>query len=281
LIRTMHTEQRDSCREQMQVMVKGKILTLLVSLTFLKDRQHNALGIVVVCDDLTALMQAQKVAAWREVARGLAHEIKNPLTPIQLSAQRLQKKFLDGTADRAFVQECTMAIVQQVAGLKGLINEFSRFARMPEARPTPQDLRPLLDEVISLYSGTYSGLSLMATYDPLVPSLNLDREQLQRVFINLIDNAVEAMQGQGQIQIITRLCPAHHVIQIDICDTGPGIPETYREKIFEPYFSTKRHGTGLGLSLVHRIITAHHGSIAVAKASRTVGATLRIELPIT
>jgi two-component system nitrogen regulation sensor histidine kinase NtrY len=280
LIRTMHTEQRDSCQEQMQVMVKGKVLTLLVSLTFLKDSQNNTLGIVVVFDDLTALMQAQKVAAWREVARGLAHEIKNPLTPIQLSAQRLQKKFVDGTADRALVEECTTTIVQQVAGLKSLINEFSRFARMPEANPTSQDLHKLLDEVIALYSGTYSGLNLTATYDPSVPPLDLDREQLKRVFINLIDNAVEAMQGQGQIHLITRLCPARHVVQIEISDTGPGIPETYREKIFEPYFSTKRHGTGLGLSLVHRIISAHHGSIAVAQAPMAAGATFLIELPI-
>ena len=278
VIRTMQSEQTDSRQAQMQVMVKGKILTLLVSLTFLKDSQHNALGIVVVFDDLTALIQAQKDAAWREVARGVAHEIKNPLTPIQLSAQRLQKRFRAGTADSGLVEECTTTIIQQVAGLKNLVNEFSQFARMPEGHPVPQDLHQLLDEVMALYSGTCR-VCLTATYDPLVPLLRLDRAQIQRVFINLIDNAMEAMRGQGNIQLVTRLCPTRHVVQIELSDTGPGVPAMYHEKVFEPYFSTKRHGTGLGLSLVQQILTAHLGSITITKAPQAAGATFLIELP--
>jgi two-component system nitrogen regulation sensor histidine kinase NtrY len=280
LIRTMHTDHTNSRQEQRQVVVKGKSLTLLVSLTFLKDSHNNSLGIVVVFDDLTALIKAQKTAAWHEVARGLAHEIKNPLTPIQLSAQRLQKKFLEGTADRTLVGECTTTIIRQVAGLKSLVNEFSQFARLPEAQPTPQDLHAILDEVITLYSGTYNGLRLTVAYDPLVPPLELDREQIRRVFINLVENSVEAMQGKGDIHIVTRLCPARRVVQIELSDTGPGIPEKYHEQLFEPYFSTKKRGTGLGLSLVHRIVTDHHGSIAVSK-THAAGATFLIELPVT
>jgi two-component system nitrogen regulation sensor histidine kinase NtrY len=280
LIRTMHVEQTDSRQEQMQIRVKGQSLTLLVSLTFLKDSQHNALGIVVVFDDLTALIHAQKIAAWREVARSLAHEIKNPLTPIQLSAQRLRKKFFDGTATPALMEECTVMIIQQVAGLKRLIDEFSRFARLPEARPTPQPLHTLLDEVLVLYSGTYDRLCLKVSHDPSIPALTLDREQIQRVFVNLIDNAVEAMHGQGTIQIVTCLCATRQVVQIRLSDTGPGIPAAYQQKIFEPYFSTKKHGTGLGLSMVQRIITAHHGSIEVHPHPPAMGATFLIEFPV-
>jgi two-component system nitrogen regulation sensor histidine kinase NtrY len=279
-IRTMHIDNADSRQEQMQVVVKGKVLTLLVSLTFLRDSQNNALGTVVVFDDLTALMKAQKVAAWREVARSLAHEIKNPLTPIQLSAQRLQKRFREGTAEQTLVEECTTTIVQQVTGLKRLVGEFSRFARMPESKPALHDLRKILDEIIALYSGIYNGIRFVLTYDPLVTFLELDREQIKRVFINLIENSIDAMQGEGSIHITTHLCLSHHKVQIELHDTGPGIPDEYRETIFAPYFSTKNQGTGLGLSLARRVIADHNGTLVLAETPSGSGTTFLIELPI-
>jgi two-component system nitrogen regulation sensor histidine kinase NtrY len=279
-IRTMHIDNADSRQAQMQVVVKGQVLTLLVSLTFLRDSQNNALGTVVVFDDLTALMKAQQVAAWREVARSLAHEIKNPLTPIQLSAQRLQKKFRDGAADQTLVEECTTTIVQQVTGLKKLVGEFSRFARMPEPHLALHDLHKILDEVITLYSGIYNGLRFLLAYDPLVTFVELDREQIKRVFINLIENSIDAMQGEGDIRITTRLCLSRHIVQIELHDTGPGIPDSYRETIFAPYFSTKKQGTGLGLSLAHRVIADHNGALVLAETRSGSGTTFLIELPI-
>jgi two-component system nitrogen regulation sensor histidine kinase NtrY len=229
---------------------------------------------------LTALIKAQQVAAWCEAARSLAHEIKNPLTPIQLSAQRLQKKFREGTADQMLVDECTTMIVQQVTGLQRLVGEFSQFARMPGTNLALYDLHKILDEVVALYSGIYNGLHFVSIYDPLVTSMRLDCEQIKRVFINLIENSIDAMQGEGAIRITTRLCLSRHMVQIELHDTGPGIPDKYRETIFTPYFSTKKQGTGLGLSLAHRVIADHNGALILVETLSGSGTTFLIELPI-
>jgi two-component system nitrogen regulation sensor histidine kinase NtrY len=236
-------------------------------------------GVVMVLDDVTPLIRAQKVAAWREVARRLAHEIKNPLTPIQLSAERLQRHF--GSAPpptRALVDECTTTIVNEVESLKGLVDEFSQFARMPSPRTAPTTLAPLLDDTLALYDGLFAEVVFERRYAENLPLVRVDPEQLRRVIINLVDNAIEAMERRGRITVETSHDAAHHVARLVIADDGPGISEGDREKLFMPYFSTKRRGSGLGLAIVRRIIAEHGGSIEVSD-NVPRGTRFTIDLP--
>ena len=224
-------------------------------------------------DDVTPLIRAQRVAAWRDVARRLAHEIKNPLTPIQLCAERLRRHFGQAPPPtRALVEECTGTIVGEVESLKALVDEFSQFARMPAPRTVPTDLHALLDEALALYHGVLRTVHLGRVFAPGLPLVRVDPEQIRRVVINLVDNAVEALGGPdgtapdgtaGRITVETQHDATNGVARVIVADNGPGISEADREKLFMPYYSTKRRGSGLGLAIVRRIVAEHGGSIEV------------------
>jgi two-component system nitrogen regulation sensor histidine kinase NtrY len=236
-------------------------------------------GVVLVFDDVTPLIRAQKVAAWREVARRLAHEIKNPLTPIQLCAERLRRHFSSAPpAAKALVDECTETIVGEVESLKGLVDEFSQFARMPAPRTVPTDLAQLVTETVALYNGIFAEVRIEQRFAPGLPLVRLDPEQVRRVIINLVDNAVEAMDRRGHIVIETQRDAVNSVARLMVADDGPGIPAGEREKLFLPYYSTKRRGSGLGLAIVRRIIAEHGGSIDVGDNTPR-GTRFTIELP--
>jgi len=225
------------------------------------------------------LIRAQKVAAWREVARRLAHEIKNPLTPIQLSAERLRRHFSTAPpAAKALVDECSETIIGEVESLKGLVDEFSQFARMPSPRTVPTDVAQLIADTLALYNGIFADVRIEQRFAAGVPLVRLDGEQIRRVIINLVDNAVEAMERRGDILLETQLDATNNVVRVIVADNGPGIPAAEREKLFLPYYSTKRRGSGLGLAIVRRIIAEHGGSIEVGDNTPR-GTRFTIELP--
>jgi two-component system nitrogen regulation sensor histidine kinase NtrY len=236
-------------------------------------------GAVAVLDDLTPLMRAQKVAAWGEVARKLAHEIKNPLTPIQLSAQRIRKAHLKANPDfERVLAECTNAIVQEVEALKNLVDEFAQFARLPAANLTPTSLHAVIDEALSLYDGLFSGVRIDRRFAPDLPSLKLDAAQMKRVIINLVDNAIEATAKKGTVVISTDFDRPQGRVRLGVADDGPGVAPDVRDRLFVPNFSTKRRGSGLGLAIVSRIVQEHHGVIRIEE-NPPRGARFVVELP--
>jgi two-component system nitrogen regulation sensor histidine kinase NtrY len=236
-------------------------------------------GAVVVLDDLTPLMRAQKVAAWGEVARKLAHEIKNPLTPIQLSAQRIRKAYLKANPEfEKVLAEGTSAIVQEVDALKNLVDEFAQFARLPAAHLAPASLHEVIDQALSLYDGLFAGVRFDRRLASDVPELRLDAGQMKRLVINLVDNAIEATQKSGTVVISTEFDRPQGRVRLGVTDDGPGVAAELREKLFVPSFSTKRRGSGLGLAIVSRIVQEHHGSIRVEE-NPPRGARFVVELP--
>ncbi len=279
-LRELFDSGKDSIRRQISVNILDQKLTLQVNVTTLRDENGEFMGTVVVFDDLTNLLKAQRMAAWREVARRIAHEIKNPLTPIQLSAQRLRRRYLDRfQGDDGVFDECTRMIVKQVDELKNLVNEFSSFARMPASNPAPNRLNEVVAEALVLYQEGHKDIRFTFRQDPLVPEFNLDREQLKRVIINLLDNAVDAMAGVGEIELETAFNPGLQMATLTIADSGCGIPAEDKPRLFEPYFSTKKGGTGLGLAIVSTIISDHNGYIRV-KDNHPQGTRFIVELPI-
>ena len=264
---------------EMTILRDGQELHMAVVATALVGDGGVTEGVVLVLDDVTPLIRAQKVAAWREVARRLAHEIKNPLTPIQLCAERLRRHFASAPpAAKALVDECTATIVGEVESLKGLVDEFSQFARMPSPRTVPTDLAQLVTDTVALYNGIFADVRIGQRFAPGVPLVRLDPEQIRRVIINLVDNAVEAMERHGQIVLETQLDAANGLARLIVADDGPGIPPAEREKLFLPYYSTKRRGSGLGLAIVRRIIAEHGGTIDVGDNTPR-GSRFTIELP--
>jgi two-component system nitrogen regulation sensor histidine kinase NtrY len=257
----------------------GQELHLAVVATALVGESGASEGAVLVLDDVTPLIRAQKVAAWREVARRLAHEIKNPLTPIQLCADRLRRHFAGAAPSaKALVDECTTTIVGEVESLKGLVDEFSQFARMPAPRTVPTDLAQLITDTLALYNGIFAEVRIESRFAPELPLVRLDAEQVRRVIINLVDNAIEATERRGEIVVETQLDRANSVARVVVADDGPGIPPAEREKLFLPYYSTKRRGSGLGLAIVRRIIAEHGGSVEVTD-NAPHGTRFTIELP--
>ena len=267
--------------KQIRLSVGGRRLTLLVTLNVLRDDRGRYLGLVAVFEDLTEIEKAQRVAAWREVARRIAHEVKNPLTPIQLSAQRLQKRYGSVLADEdAHVfKECTGMIVTQVEELKRLVNEFSNFARMPATNPVPSDIRKIISEALNLYREAHKDIEFIFVPPDDTPVFNLDPEQMKRVMINLLDNAVEAAEGQGVVSVSLAYDSVLKMVTIEVIDNGTGISAENKELLFEPYFSTKKQGTGLGLAIVNTIITDHNGFIRVQN-NKPKGTKFIIELPV-
>jgi two-component system nitrogen regulation sensor histidine kinase NtrY len=275
----------DSLEKQVQLNVRDRILTVLVAMTVLRDDDLNYMGLVVVFEDLTELQKAERLAAWREIARRMAHEIKNPLTPIQLCAERLQRRYgeaLDVEEDRAVFRECTGTIVHQVAALKNLVNEFSRFARMPVTRPEPNDLNQVIRETLVLYGDSHKEIVFHHEEDPSVPSFPFDGDQIQRVLVNLLDNAVEAISvssREGRVDVRTKWLADENRVCVEVSDDGPGISPQDKARMFEPYFSTKKSGTGLGLAIVDSIIRDHGGTITV-RENTPKGTTVSFKLPV-
>jgi two-component system nitrogen regulation sensor histidine kinase NtrY len=279
LVRELKSSQKDSIEKQLTVNLKGKSLSLLINLTTLRDEEGRSLGVVAVFDDLTQLIKAQRMAAWREVARRIAHEIKNPLTPIQLSAQRLRKRYLDKLQpDGAVFDECTRTIMKQVEELKGMVNEFSSFARMPASQPTPNHLNEIIQETMVLFQEAPKEVRIEFIPHDL-PVFNIDRDQMKRVMINLIKNSLAAIEREGTIRIETSYDPKLQMVRLEVSDDGCGIPDEEKGKLFEPYYSTKKSGTGLGLTIVNAIVADHNGYIRV-RDNEPKGTTFLIELPV-
>jgi two-component system nitrogen regulation sensor histidine kinase NtrY len=252
---------------------------LAVTVVSLPGSLGSAPGALVVVDDLTPLMRAQKVAAWGEVARKLAHEIKNPLTPIQLSAQRVRKAWLKSDPEfEKVVTECTRAIVDEVEALKNLVDEFAQFARMPVATLRPASLHDVLAQALSLYDGLFPGIELERRLASDLPALRLDFDQMKRAIINLVDNAIEATDGKGRIQLATEYDRSAGRVRLTVSDDGPGIAPADRDQLFVPHFSTKKRGSGLGLAIVSRIVQEHLGTIRV-EDHEPRGVRFVIELP--
>jgi two-component system nitrogen regulation sensor histidine kinase NtrY len=270
----------DLFAKEIHLDVEGKMHVLSVSVSFLRKGSWNDLGRVMVIDDLTDLIKAQKAAAWQEVAQRIAHEIKNPLTPIQLSVERLRKKLTEQATDFPLVfDEATRTILSEVNSLKALVDEFSGFARLPVIKPAPTRIEDILQEVASLYRSAHKDITIQTDVDPAIPPLMLDRQQIKRVLVNLFDNAVEAMNRSGRIWASARRDPVQRRAVIEVADEGPGIPPEDHDKLFLPYFSKKKTGTGLGLAIVHRIISDHNGAIRV-RNREPHGARIIIELPL-
>ena len=266
-------------------------MNLAVAATVLVGEQGRREGAVLVLDDVTLLFRAQRVAAWRDVARRLAHEVKNPLTPIQLSAERLRRHFSQAPPQsRALVAECTDAIVTEVEALKGLVDEFAQFARLRAPRMQAGDVNRLIEQTLRLYAGVLvsGGVTLAYDLEPGLPPVLIDGEQFRQVVINLVDNALEGLGGpagpprpDGQVPAIvvrTQFDAAAGRIQVTVTDNGPGIPAADKDKLFMPYYSTKGRGSGLGLAIVRRIVADHGGTIAAVAAAPS-GTTFRIDLP--
>ena len=280
LLASAGRDKSDSGAHEVAVAREGQELHLAAAATPLVGESGASEGVVLVIDDVTPLIRAQKVAAWREVARRLAHEIKNPLTPIQLSAERLRRHFASAPPNaKALVEECTTTIVGEVESLKGLVDEFSQFARMPSPRTVPTDLGQLITDTLALYDGLFADVRIERRFAPDLPLVRLDVEQIRRVVINLVDNAIEAMARRGEIVVETQHDPANHIARVIVADDGPGIPPEERDKLFLPYYSTKRRGSGLGLAIVRRIIAEHGGSIDVGD-NVPHGTRFTIELPV-
>jgi two-component system nitrogen regulation sensor histidine kinase NtrY len=280
MLRDLIISRQETVNKQVTIPIRDTKLTLLVNLTVLKDENDEFLGTVVVFNDMTQLIKAQRMAAWREVARRIAHEIKNPLTPIKLSAQRLRKRYLDRfEGEEKVFDECTGMIIKSVDELKTLVDEFSNFARMPAAQPSPNDLNEILHEAITLYQEAHRNITFSLRTDETVPLIQLDRDQIKRVLINLLDNAVAAIEGTGSITIESTYNRELKLATFTVADTGHGILPEDRSRLFEPYFSTKKAGTGLGLAIVNTIISDHHGFIRT-RDNEPKGTIFTIELPI-
>lgn len=289
---------RSITREVHFTLANNAQLDAAVTVTALQDPRGQSRGAVIVIEDLTELIEAQRRAAWSEVARRMAHEIKNPLTPIRLSAERLAKNLLGGANGSAYntgnltprlnerqtnlVRECTSMIGDEVATLQRMVDEFSNFARLPNAKLEPVLLNEVIANALKLYDERLDGIRLEHHLADNLPPVMLDAEQIKRVLVNLVDNAVEAFtasqNGDRRIIVTTREVAERDSVELTIADNGPGISATDRERIFDPYFSTKKRGTGLGLAIVSRIVAEHQGRIRVQE-NYPRGARFVIELP--
>jgi len=262
----------------LKLIIEGRPRSFLITVSALRDDTGQHMGIVMVFDDLTELEKGQRMAAWREVARRIAHEVKNPLTPITLSAQRLKRKYSKQLGEPVF-DECTQTIIDHVDLIRNLVNEFSSFARFPSANPKPCELVPTIDETIALYREGHPNIKFETQNTGDIPPLNLDRQQMKQALINLIDNAIGAIKGDGAIFFDVTHDPILKRIRIEVADNGPGISNEDKTRLFEPNFSTKKTGMGLGLTIVSTIIADHNGVISV-QDNIPNGAKFVIELPV-
>jgi len=276
-----HVQGSVSIEREVKISIPDRVLTVVVTAATLRDDKGKILGIMVFVEDITQIQKVQRMEAWREVARRIAHEIKNPLTPIQLSAQRLRKRYeylLEG--DGAVLEKCTSTIIKQVEELKNLVDEFSNFARLPAAELVPGDLNEVVKEALFLYTEGHKRIDFQfIRKGGDLPPVELDREQIIRALINLLDNAVAAVGGKGRIEVSTAYDSSLGVVYLEVADNGCGISPEMKERIFEPYFSTKEEGTGLGLTIVSAIVSDHRGYIRM-RQNEPRGTRFIIELPV-
>ncbi len=272
--------------QQMELDLDGRTAFMALTVSSVKAR-HGRVGSVLVLEDLAEVLRSQRSAAWQEVARRIAHEIKNPLTPIQLSTERILRLLERMDKDSvpqdlvAAVSDSAKLIGREVGTLKTLVDEFTAFARFPASRPAPAQINDVLEDALNIFAGRLNGISLQRDLSPDLPILPVDSEQMKRVVVNIIDNAAEALEQslRKEIWVRSTLAPERDAVEITIEDSGPGISPEAKERLFLPYFSTKRSGTGLGLAIVNRIIAEHHGSIRVEENFPT-GTKFVIELPV-
>ncbi len=279
MIEQMKNHKVESIQREITIRVRGRTMPLQLTLSFLYDDNQEEIGKVLVFDDLTAVLGAQRAAAWTEVARRIAHEIKNPLTPIKLSAERLEKKFGAGITDPAF-KESVRVIVAQVDSLKNLVNEFNQFARLPKSVPVPGQLNDAINESMVLFRNSGRADLVEFIPDPSLPPFRFDPDQMSRIINNLLDNALAAVVDVpgGKVVIRTQYDSVLNIARIEVQDNGPGIPQNLAERIFEPYVTTKVNGTGLGLAIVKRMVEDHQGFIR-AISNGTGETKFVIELP--
>jgi two-component system nitrogen regulation sensor histidine kinase NtrY len=267
----------DSVELPLRVTIDGRPRSFMLHISSLKNDSGRHIGIVVVFDDLTELEKAQRTAAWREVARRIAHEVKNPLTPITLSAQRLKRRYSRLIQEPVF-DECTQMIIDHVDIIRNLVNEFSSFARFPSANPKPGEILPIIEETVALFREGHTAVRFEIIKLGNLPVINIDREQIKRAMINLVDNAVAAIHSDGAITISLSHGAVQKRVRVEVADTGHGISDEDKTRLFEPDFSTKVTGMGLGLAIVNTIVMDHHGTIR-AEDNQPRGARFIIELP--
>jgi two-component system nitrogen regulation sensor histidine kinase NtrY len=268
--------------KEIDVKIGGKILNLATKITQIRNPIDNKFaGILVVLTDLTELIKAQRMLVWREVAKRIAHEIKNPLTPITISSQRILKSFeLPDDKFRKIVEDSLNIILQELDSIRKLAEEFGDFARLPAVKFSKGDINQVLEKLISVYSSIYSNIEFNVNLDVAIPILvKMDYDQIKRVFVNIIDNSIEALREEGRIDISTKYNEDSQFIGIEIADNGPGISDEDKQKLFIPYFSNnKSTGTGLGLAIAHNIVEEHNGLISVVD-NEPKGTSFIIELP--
>ena len=279
LIQEVDRSSSVTFEKEIKLALPTRVIDLSTFITPLKDEKGNYLGLVIVIEDVTELQKGQRIAAWREVARRIAHEIKNPLTPIQLSAQRLRRRYKDKfLEDGQIFDECTHTIIGQVELLKNMVNEFSHFARMPATKPSPNYLPQIINETLPIFREAHKNITFTFDESEAPPLMNFDSSQIKRALINILENAVEAIEKEGEVTIKTFHDKKLKIAGVEIADNGCGIPPEEKSRLFEPYFSTKKSGTGLGLAIVDSIISDHQGHIRV-KDNYPNGTIFWIELP--
>ena len=291
-VKTMQENNLTSLQKEIRIDIDQQAIPLSVHVSILKDDNQKEIGRIMVFDDMTPIVNAQRAAAWSEVARRIAHEIKNPLTPIRLAAERISRKYGEQIQDQAFKDSIQM-IVSQVDDMRNLVNEFSQFARMPQLKPVQGKINEVLKSILDVYVQNHPEIKFDLNFDQAFPDFKFDSAQLKRVFVNLIENATQAIQGQTEqiIFVSTEYSSQHKIARISITDNGPGIPIRDRVRVFEPYFSTKEKGTGLGLPIVKSIIEDHGGVIRALAADTpthtgakavpfSTGTKMYIEIPM-
>jgi two-component system, NtrC family, nitrogen regulation sensor histidine kinase NtrY len=264
---------------QLEFKANGTAMNLAVTVAALDEKAPS--GFVLVLEDTSELLRAQRTAAWQEVARRIAHELKNPLTPITLSAERIARQIERGfNADsERIIRECSLTIAREVESVRILVDEFSQFSRFPTSRPAPSDLNEIVRVAMEVFAGRLEGIAVRVVLDPDLAPVNVDPDHFKRVVVNLVDNAAEAMQQSltRNLLVATRQGGAESA-ELIVADTGPGVSPEVKEKLFLPYFSTKRRGTGLGLAIVARIVADHNATIRVEE-NKPVGTRFIVEIP--
>jgi PAS domain S-box-containing protein len=263
---------------QLEYVSDGKVLHLSLTVAALDEKVRS--GYVIVLEDTSDLLRAQKAAAWHEIARRIAHEIKNPLTPIALCAERIARQLQKPAPEKTIMQECSSIISSEVESVRALVDEFSQFARFPSAQPVLSDLNEVVENAMAVFAGRLEGIQVIRDLRPGLPQVNIDREQFKRLVVNLVDNAAEAMSDS----LVRRLYvgtsePVFDMVELIVADTGRGISAADKERLFIPYFTTKSRGTGLGLAIVNHIVSEHNARIRVEE-NAPAGARFIVELPV-